>query len=474
MILTILLLSQSLQAQHVGIGVTNPQEKLDVNGAIKLGTTQTVHAGTIRWNPDRSDFEGYNGTAWVSLTGNQGQWGRQDQFSYENSGTDFLLYHQDPDFGKFLGSGMDATAQYIYAGAFGDYSPSGLEGAGMVYVIQKGSNHWKNYPEFEFSAPNPMMNEQFGYAIDRSPTYLVVGAPGWSQSKGRALIYSFDANGHEVYHGSLYATDGNPQDRFGHAVVMNDDFAVVGAPWRDVTGIQNAGRITIFKREPVNNKFLFLTHIAATDATSEDNFGTAISISGNDLAVSASRKTINGIMDQGKVYLYKWNGTIWQLDQQIVSPEPSAYDRFGETVLIQGDTLFISSPQSYTGDDDHNGRVYFYLRSGSVWVYQNAIDASDGGESDNFGRSIDLKNGNLVIGAPTARIGLIESCGKAYIFRYNGTNWIQQAILSASNREVSDNFGHRVVMAGHTAVIAAPFAPLWNNVDNGRLYYFDK
>ena len=173
----------------------------------------------------------------------------------------------------------------------------------MVYVIQKGSNHWKNYPEFEFSAPNPMMNEQFGYAIDRSPTYLVVGAPGWSQSKGRALIYSFDANGHEVYHGSLYATDGNPQDRFGQAVVMKDDFAVVGAPWRDVTGIQNAGRITIFKREPVNNKFLYLTHIAATDATSEDNFGAAISLSGNDLAVSAPRKTINGIMDKGKVYV---------------------------------------------------------------------------------------------------------------------------------------------------------------------------
>lgn len=51
----------------VGLGINSPVEKLDVNGAVKLGTTTSANAGTIRWNG--TDFQGYNGSAWKSLTG---------------------------------------------------------------------------------------------------------------------------------------------------------------------------------------------------------------------------------------------------------------------------------------------------------------------------------------------------------------------------------------------------------------------
>ena len=50
----------------VGIGTTAPAEMLDVAGAVKLGGTAGVNAGTIRWTG--SDFEGYDGSAWHSFT----------------------------------------------------------------------------------------------------------------------------------------------------------------------------------------------------------------------------------------------------------------------------------------------------------------------------------------------------------------------------------------------------------------------
>ncbi len=50
----------------VGIGIIGPLERLDVAGAIRLGTTTTTNAGTIRWTG--SDFEGYDGSLWNSLT----------------------------------------------------------------------------------------------------------------------------------------------------------------------------------------------------------------------------------------------------------------------------------------------------------------------------------------------------------------------------------------------------------------------
>lgn len=56
------------QAQDgMGIGNSNPQEMLDVTGAIKIGGTivGAADAGSIRWNG--TNFQGYDGSQWVNL-----------------------------------------------------------------------------------------------------------------------------------------------------------------------------------------------------------------------------------------------------------------------------------------------------------------------------------------------------------------------------------------------------------------------
>ena len=54
-------------AGNVGIGVVNPAAILDVKGAIKVDTVvATPSAGMIQWTG--TDFEGYDGAAWKSLT----------------------------------------------------------------------------------------------------------------------------------------------------------------------------------------------------------------------------------------------------------------------------------------------------------------------------------------------------------------------------------------------------------------------
>ena len=50
----------------VGIGTTEPDQKLDVGGGIELGNASTPTPGTIRWTG--TDFEGFDGTVWWSLT----------------------------------------------------------------------------------------------------------------------------------------------------------------------------------------------------------------------------------------------------------------------------------------------------------------------------------------------------------------------------------------------------------------------
>jgi N-acetylneuraminic acid mutarotase len=62
----LLLANIKVAAQNVGIGVPAPLQKLEVSGAIKIGTSITGNDGTIRYQSGA--FEGYNGGAWKTFT----------------------------------------------------------------------------------------------------------------------------------------------------------------------------------------------------------------------------------------------------------------------------------------------------------------------------------------------------------------------------------------------------------------------
>ena len=51
----------------IGLGTITPAEKIDIDGAIKIGMSSASNEGTIRWTG--SDFEGRRGGTWLSLSG---------------------------------------------------------------------------------------------------------------------------------------------------------------------------------------------------------------------------------------------------------------------------------------------------------------------------------------------------------------------------------------------------------------------
>lgn len=62
-------ITKTLLKGDVGVDIASPVEKLDVDGAIHLGTTANSNNGTVRWSG--TDFEGYDGS-WKSLTSGAG------------------------------------------------------------------------------------------------------------------------------------------------------------------------------------------------------------------------------------------------------------------------------------------------------------------------------------------------------------------------------------------------------------------
>ena len=62
--------------------------------------------------------------------------------------------------------------------------------------------------------------------------------------------------------------------------------------------------------------------------------------------------------------------------------------------------------------------VYLFMQSGTAWIQQVKLMASDSAAGDNFGRRVPLESGTLVVGTWD-----ISSDSGAYVYSQVGTSW---------------------------------------------------
>ena len=97
-----------------------------------------------------------------------------------------------------------------------------------------------------------------------------------------------------------------------------------------------------------------------------------------------------------------------------------------------------------------------FVRSGTNWTQQAKLTASDAARMDRFGYSVSVSDNTVVIGASGDDDGGPWS-GSAYVFVRSGSSWTQQAKLTVSDPAADDQFGLSVSVSGDTAVIGAPY-----------------
>ena len=94
------------------------------------------------------------------------------------------------------------------------------------------------------------------------------------------------------------------------------------------------------------------------------------------------------------------------------------------------------------------------IDAGSIPDEAIKLTASDAAARDRFGHSVSISGDTAVIGADGDDDAGTQS-GSAYVFRYDGIGWVQQAKLTASDGAARDYFGTAVSISGDTAVIGA-------------------
>ena len=151
---------------------------------------------------------------------------------------------------------------------------------------------------------------------------------------------------------------------------------------------------------------------------------------------------------RGAAYVYRFDGTSWVQEQKLTASDAAAGDLFGYAVSIDGDWALVGA-QAEAGT---TGSAYMFRFNGSSWVQEQKLTASDGGVGDWFGDAVSINGNTALIGAN----GDAGDTGSAYVFHYDGSSWEQQQKLTASDAAAGDWFATSVSLTSDTALIGSP------------------
>ncbi|HIJ67501.1 MAG TPA: hypothetical protein HPP87_12840 [Planctomycetes bacterium] len=143
----------------------------------------------------------------------------------------------------------------------------------------------------------------------------------------------------------------------------------------------------------------------------------------------------------------------FQWEHKLTDPNSAIGDSFGGSVSISKNLCVVGAPaDDYNGVD--SGSAYIFRFDGFNWVPEARLLALDGSAGDLFGVSVSLDGELCLIGASGDEDNG-DNTGSAYIFRFQDPNWIQEAKLTAFDGVQNDEFGTSVSVSGNRCVIGA-------------------
>ena len=286
-------------------------------------------------------------------------------------------------------------------------------------------------------------------------------------------------------------------DQFGTFIALDGQTLAVGAANEDsnATGVDgdqanddalNAGAVYVFTRS--GTVWSQQAYLKASNTGVNDLFGNSVAISGDTLVVGAFHEASNATGvdgDQsnddtgasGAAYVFIRSGSTWSQQAYLKASNTGNFDEFGKSVTISGDTLVVGAPgersnaTGVNGDQANNsahssGAAYVFTRSGATWSQQAYLKASNTGNFDLLGFSLDISGDTVVVGAHAEKSNAtgvggdetdnsLTNAGAAYVFTRSDSTWSQQAYLKASNTGDGDEFGKSIAVDGETLVVGA-------------------
>jgi hypothetical protein len=435
-------------------------------------------------------------------------------YIFEYDGTSWnqmaLLVPSNGSTEQFFGGSVSISGDRAIVGA---PTQAGVGfGSGTAYIYEFDGATWNN--ETILTPSNGNNYDYFGQAVSLQGDVAVIGSmqfDGVGNDSGAAYVYRYDGSDWDD-ETILQASDAVSGQFFGTSVCTSDDMIIVGAIGDATSGVQT-GAAYLFWYDYTSNTWNEQAKLLPSDAESGDWFGQSVGVHEGSAIVCSWYEDDNGF-DAGAGYIYlvgdldgdgildgfdncvniynplqedcnnngvgdvcdlldpftfdcNNNGVIdscelfnLNIETKLLPSDGASSDYFGYSVAIDGNLALVGA----YGDDDNgtgSGSAYIYRFDGSSWQEEAKLLASDGASYDWFGNSVAIDGNLALVGAPGDDDNGWDS-GSAYIYRFDGSSWQEETKLLPSDGASSDYFGWSVAIDGNLALVGA-----YRDDDNG-------
>lgn len=365
---------------------------------------------------------------------------------------------------------IDEAGETVLVGAPGAEGPYGTQ-FGLAYVFRR-TDGWEM--EAALVGESPDEDDRFGEAVALSndgATALVgaIGEEGSDDVTTTGAAYIFDRDGGEwPQQARLTDGDGTGADAFGDAVALDGSgtTALVGASGDDNDNGSSAGTAYIFTGD--DGSWTRQATLTADDGDSDDRFAHAVALddAGTTALLGAWWDDGDQGVQSGAAYLFDGSSDEWTQTTRLTADGGHSLARFGSAVRLAGDgSTALVAAQNATdpattpdGSDDWEGVAYVFVDGESGWQQRAAL--TDETDDDIYlGSSVALTDDGTtaLVGASTDSDPAGSPAGKALRFDGSGTDWSHETTLTADDGDDGDRFGNAVALngAGTRALVGA-------------------
>jgi hypothetical protein len=237
-----------------------------------------------------------------------------------------------------------------------------------------------------------------GYSVSVSDEFAVIGAPYRNlpaSMSGGAYVYRRNGDSWNYFTTLSPSSGALDTTLFGSSVNICGNNIIVGAPYKENAIGQHIGAAYIFQF----NGFSWVNAGILWGNLEYSGFGSRVEINeaGNYAAVSEPSATVGAFTAAGVVRVYnKLAG--WTLQTSLSDPSPAAYESFGTSMAMSpsGAYIVVGGPDKVVAAQQGNGVAAIFSRSGNIWTHMHSFGSS-GSEGVRTGALVDISNTKVLV-----------------------------------------------------------------------------
>lgn len=261
---------------------------------------------------------------------------------------------------------------------------------GAVHVFRRNaSGAWAEAAMI--TAEGTTVKDGFGARLAVAGTWLAVGAPLADDGAGAVYLFERNAAGTWVQRARLSPPAGAEGGQFGMGLALGEGLLLVGAPGQ----AEARGLVVAYARS--GSGWTERARLTGTTVEEGDRFGSAVALAGDLAVIGAPGPGGNPQqMRPGTAFVFRRGGGGAWTEEARLAPDSTARG-FGTAVGAGGMGVFVAHPFSSEG-----GAVVRFAREGNRWVRKTRIVPEESVARAQYGASLALDGHDLLVGAPTA------------------------------------------------------------------------